>query len=62
MIVFKNCWALPSGFIEINETLEQSVISETEEETSSTAIEFNQFLAFGSPSRYPRYRNIVVVF
>lgn len=59
---FKNCWALPGGFIEMNETLEQSVIRETEEETSLTGIEFHQFRAFGNPGRDPRDRNIVIVF
>jgi len=59
---FKNCWALPGGFIEMDETLEQSVIRETEEETSLIGIEFKQFKAFGAPGRDPRDRNIVVVF
>jgi len=59
---FKNCWALPGGFIEMDETIEQSVIRETEEETSLTGIEFHQFRAFGNPGRDPRDRNIVVVF
>jgi 8-oxo-dGTP diphosphatase len=59
---FKNFWALPGGFIEMQETLEQSVIRETEEETSLTGIAFKQFKAFGNPGRDPRDRNIVVVF
>ncbi|HNQ68423.1 MAG TPA: NUDIX hydrolase [Bacteroidales bacterium] len=59
---YKNCWALPGGFIEMDETLEQSVVRETKEETSLTEIKFHQFKAFGNPGRDPRDRNIVVVF
>lgn len=59
---YKKFWALPGGFIEMNETLEESVNRETEEETSLTGIEFTQFRAYGNPGRDPRDRNIVVVF
>ncbi len=59
---YKNFWALPGGFIEMDETLEESVNRETEEETSLIGIEFIQFKAFGNPGRDPRDRNIVVVF
>ncbi len=59
---YKNCWALPGGFIEMQETLEQSVTRETAEETSLTGIVFKQFKAFGNPGRDPRDRNIVIVF
>lgn len=59
---YKDFWALPGGFIEMNETLEQSVCRETEEETSLTGIKFTQFKAFGNPGRDPRDRNIAVVF
>jgi 8-oxo-dGTP diphosphatase len=59
---YKNCWALPGGFIEMEETLEQSVVRETKEETALSEIQFHQFKAFGNPGRDPRDRNIVVVF
>ncbi|HOZ30525.1 MAG TPA: NUDIX hydrolase [Bacteroidales bacterium] len=59
---YKNCWALPGGFIEMDETLEESVARETKEETSLNGIEFCQFRTYGNPGRDPRGRNITVVF
>lgn len=59
---YKNSWALPGGFIEMDETLLDSVIRETLEETSLSGIEFNQFRTYGDPGRDPRGRNITVVF
>ena len=59
---YKNCWALPGGFIEMDETLLDSVNRETLEETSLSGIEFKQFKTYGDPGRDPRGRNITVVF
>lgn len=59
---YKNCWALPGGFIEMDETLEESVIRETMEETSLAGIKFEQFRTYGNPGRDPRGRNITVAF
>ena len=59
---YKGMWALPGGFIEMDEKLEESVAREVEEETSLTGIKFTQFKAFGNPGRDPRDRNICVVF
>jgi 8-oxo-dGTP diphosphatase len=59
---YKNCWALPGGFIEMDETLLDSVNRETLEETSLSGIEFKQFATYGDPGRDPRGRNITVVF
>lgn len=59
---YKFMWALPGGFIEMDENLEDSVNREVKEETSLTGIEFKQFKAFGDVGRDPRGRNIVVVF
>jgi 8-oxo-dGTP diphosphatase len=59
---YKNCWALPGGFIEMDEKLLDSVVRETLEETSLTGIDFKQFRTYGDPGRDPRGRNITVVF
>lgn len=58
----KGMWALPGGFIEIDENLEDSIKREVLEETSLENIEFVQFKAFGDVGRDPRGRTIVVVF
>lgn len=59
---YKGMWALPGGFIEMEEKLEESVAREVLEETSLEGIEFTQFKAYGNPGRDPRDRNICVVF
>lgn len=59
---YKSMWALPGGFIEMDEDLEDSVNREVFEETSLINIDFIQFKAFGNVGRDPRGRNIVIVF
>lgn len=59
---FEKCWALPGGFIEMDETLEQSALRELKEETSLQLTSLNQFAAYGDPGRDPRERTVSVVF
>ena len=59
---YKNMWALPGGFIEMNEKLIDSAKRELEEETNLKNIELKQFRAYGDPGRDPRGRNMAVVF
>lgn len=59
---FKGQWALPGGFIEPNETLEECVVREIEEETGLNGIRFHQLGAFSQPDRDPRQRVITVAF
>jgi len=59
---YKDKWALPGGFIEMNETLEQSAKREVAEETGLKISKLNQFYTYGNPNRDPRGRNISVVF
>ncbi|MDR2835352.1 MAG: NUDIX hydrolase [Bacteroidales bacterium] len=59
---FKNFWALPGGFVEMNESLEEAVAREVLEETNLQIIEFQQFKTFGDVNRDPRGRTITVVF
>jgi len=59
---FANMWALPGGFIEMDESLDDSVNREVYEETSLVNLDFVQFKAYGNPNRDPRGRNIAVVF
>ncbi len=59
---FKNKWALPGGFIEMDETLEKACIRELEEETGLAVKEMKQFRAYDALDRDPRHRTISVVF
>ncbi len=59
---FKNKWALPGGFIEMDETLEKACIRELEEETGLAVKEMKQFRAYDAVNRDPRHRTISVVF
>ena len=59
---FKNKWALPGGFIDMDETLEQACIRELEEETLLKVSEMKQFRTYDAIGRDPRHRTISVVF
>lgn len=59
---FMNMWALPGGFVEMDETLEQSALRELEEETGITDVKIDQFQTFGDPGRDPRGRTVSIIF
>lgn len=59
---FKNTWALPGGFIEEDETLEQSARRELQEETGLAVQEMFRFGVYGAPGRDPRGRTITVAY
>ncbi|MFW5759162.1 MAG: NUDIX domain-containing protein [Bacteroidota bacterium] len=59
---FKDSWALPGGFMDIEETLEECVAREVEEETGIKGMKFYQLEAFSSVDRDPRHRTISVAF
>jgi 8-oxo-dGTP diphosphatase len=59
---FENYWALPGGFVEINETLEQSAIRELMEETGIELKNLIQFATYGDPDRDPRERTVSIVY
>lgn len=59
---FAGKWALPGGFVEIDEDLKPGAIRELEEETSLRGIELTQFRTYGTPGRDPRGRTISVVY
>lgn len=59
---FQNKWALPGGFIEMNETLDESILREVFEETGLILDEIYQFSTYGDPGRDPRDRCITIVF
>jgi 8-oxo-dGTP diphosphatase len=59
---FAGRWALPGGFIEMDETLEESVRREIKEETGLSLGRLEQLQTFGDPGRDPRGRVVSVVF
>lgn len=59
---FEGAWALPGGFIEIDEDLEDAARRELAEETGLCAGALVQIGAFGAPHRDPRERVISIVF
>jgi len=59
---FKDKWALPGGFLDMDEELNQTAYRELEEETSITEIKLEQFKTFGKIGRDPRGRTVSVVY
>ena len=59
---FEGCWALPGGFMDIDETLADAAARELEEETGITGVPLRQLRVFDAPGRDPRGRTISVVF
>lgn len=59
---FKGKWALPGGFVEIDEELEDAVARELAEETELRNIRLEQMHTFGTVGRDPRGRQITTAF
>ena len=59
---FKNAWALPGGFLEDEEPMEEGAKRELKEETGLQIFEVHQLKAFGNPGRDPRGRTISIAF
>ena len=59
---FKNMWALPGGFIEMNETLETACKRELAEETGLLVEKMTQFKTYDDINRDPRHRTISVAY
>ncbi len=59
---FKGKWALPGGFVNMGELLENACIRELEEETGLKVNAMTQFRTFDAINRDPRGRTISVVY
>jgi len=59
---FKNHWALPGGFVNIGESIEEAVLREIGEETSLTASITKLIGVYSKPDRDPRGQVISIVF
>jgi ADP-ribose pyrophosphatase YjhB (NUDIX family) len=55
-------WALPGGFVEIGESVEDAAIREAKEETSLDVTLTGQFHVYSKPGRDPRFHTVSVVF
>ncbi|HKK79610.1 MAG TPA: NUDIX domain-containing protein [Phaeodactylibacter sp.] len=59
---FAGKWALPGGFVEMDEPLEQAALRELEEETGVREVFIEQLYTFGAPERDPRGRVVSVAY
>jgi 8-oxo-dGTP diphosphatase len=55
-------WALPGGFVDYGESLEQAALREAKEETSLDVKLVEQFHSYSDPRRDPRHHTISTVF
>ncbi len=59
---YKGSWALPGGFLNLEEDLEECAIRELQEETGLNDMYLEQLHTFGRPGRDPRERVISVAY
>jgi len=55
-------WALPGGFVDYGESLEQAALREAREETSLDVQLLEQFHSYSDPRRDPRHHTVSTVF
>lgn len=59
---FKNRWALPGGFVDMDETIETACKRELKEEAGISLKKMEQFKTYDAINRDPRHRTISVVY
>src|SRR5579884_2208405 len=59
---FEGMWAIPGGFVNMDESLETAAKRELREETGVQDVYLEQLYTFGDPGRDPRTRVITVVY
>ena len=55
-------WAIPGGFVDYGESIEDAAVREALEETSLNVELLQQFHVYSSPDRDPRFHTIATVF
>jgi 8-oxo-dGTP diphosphatase len=59
---FAGHWALPGGFVRMEETLDQAALRELQEETGARNVYLEQLYTFGDLQRDPRGRTITIAY
>lgn len=59
---FKNKWAFPGGFVDMDEDLDTAAFRELKEETGFEGVSISQFKTYGAVDRDPRGRTVSVVY
>src|ERR1044071_8057956 len=59
---FKGKWALPGGFVHVDETLDEAARRELSEETGLSKVFLEQLYTFGEVKRDPRERVVSVAY
>ncbi len=59
---YAGMWAIPGGFVHMDEALEDAAARELAEETGVTDVYMEQLYTFGAPNRDPRTRVITVAY
>ena len=55
-------WAIPGGFVDYGETIEDAVIREAKEETGLDINIIRQFHTYSDPKRDPRHHTVSTIF
>lgn len=59
---FQGMWAIPGGFVQMNESLHEAAERELAEETGVENVYIEQLYTFGQPDRDPRTRVITIAY
>lgn len=55
-------WALPGGFVDVGESLEDAARREAKEETNLDLVDLKQMHTYSDPKRDPRFHTVSTVF